>query len=1041
MSKHLRLPLVLALLYASSWSRAQTPAIIPQPVSTQWQNGNFALNAHTVLVTDGSDDPSADFFSSYLQRLYGLHLTLVRSGVTPGSNYIRLSTRPGSGTSASTSAAAASASGSAPAGAREGRYLLVVSPDGISITGDTHSGTFYGMQTLIQLLPVAPFMQTAAGLAIRPGASGDFTIPAVSIEDYPRFAWRGLHLDVGRHFFPVDFVKKYIDYIALHKMNYFHWHLTEDQGWRIEIKKYPLLTEVGSCRSGTIIGHAPGTGDDSIPYCGYYTQDEIRDVVKYAAARYVTIIPEIELPGHSSAALTAYPWLGCTGGPYHVQHGFGVFKDVFCAGNDSVFHFLEDVMDEVMALFPSTYIHIGGDECPKDSWKACPKCQQRIKDLGLKDEEGLQSYFVQRIEKYINSKGRKIIGWDEILEGGIAPNATIMSWRGEKGGIEAAKQHHDVIMTPGDYVYFDHSQVRNDDSLTIGGYLPLEKVYSYEPVPRELGADESHYVLGAQANLWSEYMSNPRKVEYMLFPRLSALAEVLWSPKTSRNWKNFMTRLPVQYKRYALWKANSFQAYIPPADTLVQAKLDKWQDSKFGLLMHWGTYSQWGIVESWSICPEDEGWTQRRGPYSETYKGYVQAYEKLQTTFNPSHFDPAKWAAAAKAAGMKYVVFTTKHHDGFCMFDTKQTDYKITSPLCPFSSNPRSNIAKEVFDAFRSDDFMIGAYFSKPDWHSPDYWWPYFPPKDRNVNYDPVKYPGRWQAFKQYTYNQIEELMTGYGKMDLLWLDGGWVRPLSTVDPAVDWQKSIPYDQDIDMPRIASMARSHQPGLMIVDRSVAGEYENYTTPEQQVPAHPMDDPWESCITMGNSWSYVPHDHYKSSTELIQLLVKIVSRGGNLLLNVGPSPDGDWDDTAYARLKEIGAWLTVNGEGIYNSRPVRPYSSITPAEPPSIGRSRGLATAATGSAAGPGTAGTVYLTQSKDSLKVYAFYLVEGSSVTLPAQVEIDRFTPAKNSRVSVLGFKGKVKWRQEGKKMIIEVPAALQKQPGGEHTVTFRIEA
>src|SRR5260221_9551826 len=322
------------------------------------------------------------------------------------------------------------------------------------------------MQTLIQLLPVN---------------SDKLQVPFVSVTDYPVFGIRGLHQYVGRHFFPVDFVKKYIDYIALHKMNYFHWHLTEDQGWRIEIKKYPRLTEVGSCRSGTIIGHAPGTGDDSIPHCGYYTQEEIKDVVRYAADRYITIIPEIELPGHSSAALTAYPWLGCTGGPYHVQHGFGVFKDVYCAGNDSVFNFLQDVLDEVIALFPSPYIYIGGDECPKDSWKTCPKCQQRMVTLGLKNEEQLQSYFVQRIEKYINSKGRQIIGWDEILEGGIAPNATIMSWRGEKGGIEAAKQHHQVIMTPGGYVYFDHAQTRNDDSLTIGGCLPRGKGITEEP--------------------------------------------------------------------------------------------------------------------------------------------------------------------------------------------------------------------------------------------------------------------------------------------------------------------------------------------------------------------------------------------------------------------------------------------------------------------------------------------------------------------------------------------------------------------------------
>jgi alpha-L-fucosidase len=1010
--KHLRLLSVLALLCASCRIIAQPPAsIIPEPVSTQWQQGQFTLNASTVIVAGESDKLSVKFFNDYLKKLYGLRLTVVTPAQHLEGNYILLlqniRAAPGADTAANS-------------GAPEGHYHLNVQSDHVTITGDSGPAIFYGIQTLIQLLPLSPFIATQTGYAIRPTAGAanavGFLIPSVTIDDYPRFAWRGLHLDCGRHFFPVEFVKRYIDFIALHKMNYFHWHLTEDQGWRIEIKKYPLLTDVGSCRSGTIIGHNPGTGDDSTEYCGYYTQDQIRDIVKYAADRYITVIPEIELPGHSSAALTAYPWLGCTGGPYHVQHGFGVFKEVFCAGNDSVFQFLEDVFDEVIALFPSKYIHIGGDECPKDSWRTCPKCQKRIHDLGLHNEEELQSYFVQRIEKYINSKGKQIIGWDEILEGGIAPNATIMSWRGEKGGIEAAKQHHNVIMTPGQYVYFDHSQVRNDDSLTIGGYLPLETVYSYEPIPKELAQDEQQYVLGAQANVWSEYMSNPRKVEYMIFPRLSALSEVLWSPKAGRNWKDFTIRLPAQFKRYALWGVNAYQAYIPPADSLVQANLDRWQDNKFGLLMHWGTYSQWGIVESWSICPEDEGWTQRHGPYSADYNIYVQAYTHLQTTFNPTHFDPAKWAAAAKAAGMKYVVFTTKHHDGFCLFDTKQTDYKITSPNCPFSKNPKSNVAKEIFDAFRADGFMTGAYFSKPDWHSPDYWWPYFPPKDRNVNYDPAKYPEKWAAFKTYTYNQIEELMTGYGKMDVLWLDGGWVRPLSTVDPTIDWQRTIPYDQDVDMPAIAAMARSHQPGLIVVDRSVPGAFENYRTPEQTVPTHPVDDPWESCITMGNSWSYVPHDHYKQATQLIQLLIEIVSRGGNLLLNIGPSPDGDWDDTAYARLKEIGTWMAVNGEAIYGTHPIRPYAS-----------------------------GNICLTQSKDSLYTYAFYLSDPGNpeVTLPAEITIDRFAPAAKSKITLLGTAGKtrLKWHEDGKKMIITIPTTLLNKPVGQHAVVFRISA
>jgi hexosaminidase len=429
-----------------------------------------------------------------------------------------------------------------------GAYQMRVGTKGIYIAGDNEEGVFYGLQTLIQLLPVQ--------------AGTSLSIPEVNITDYPRFAYRGLHLDVGRHFFSVDFIKQYIDFIALHKMNEFHWHLTEDQGWRIEIKKYPRLTEVGSCRNGTVLGHNTSQYD-SVPYCGYYTQDQIKEIVQYAADRYITVIPEIELPGHSSAALTAYPFLGCTGGPYQVQERWGVFKDIYCAGNDSVFQFLEDVLDEVMALFPSTYIHIGGDESPKDRWKACPKCQKRILDNHLKDEHELQSYFVQRIEKYLNAKGRKIIGWDEILEGGLAANATVMSWRGEQGGIDAANQHHQVIMTPGSYVYFDHAQVKNEDSLTIGGYLPLQTVYNYEPVPKQLVGDAQGYVRGAQANLWTEYISNEAKAEYMLFPRLSALSEVLWSPKNQRNWDDFSTRMQTQYKRYQLWKVTYCPAINP----------------------------------------------------------------------------------------------------------------------------------------------------------------------------------------------------------------------------------------------------------------------------------------------------------------------------------------------------------------------------------------------------------------------------------------------------------------------------------------------
>ena len=354
--------------------------------------------------------------------------------------------------------------------------------------------------------------------------------------------------------------------------------------------------------------------------------------------------------------------------------------------------------------------------------------------------------------------------------------------------------------------------------------------------------------------------------------------------------------------------------YQYPTDTLVQKKLETWVDLKFGLLMHWGTYSQWGIVESWSLCNEDEDWCKRRGPFAHDYQLYKSEYEKLQSTFNPQLFDPAKWAQAAADAGMKYVVFTTKHHDGFCMFDTKLTDYKITSKQCPAGFDA----AQQIVSAFREKDFFVGLYFSKPDWHCPDYWWPYFATPDRNVNYNPAKYPEKWASYKKFTYGQINELTTQYGPIDLLWLDGGWVRPKQEKNPS--WVNS-PFNQDIDMKSLAQLARKNQPGILIVDRSVGGEFENYWTPEQHIP--PVNEqlpyPWETCMTMANSWSYVPNDAYKSPREILKNLCTIVSRGGNYLLNIAPDPQGEWDQKAYENLTEIGRWMNTNGSAIYGSR--------------------------------------------------------------------------------------------------------------------------
>lgn len=536
--------------------------IVPTPAEIKMGKGFFTINKDTKIIASGSKtEKFSTLVYDFIFSNYGLKLQITpysKKNTINSINFVPSGLKYGAGI---------------------GDYALEITDKGILIGGGTEAGLFYGMQTLFQLLPTS---------------KNNLSIPQLAIYDNPRFPYRGMHLDVGRHFFPVSFIKKYIDYLAAYKFNIFHWHLTEDQGWRIEIKKYPNLTKTGAWRNGTIIGRYPGKGSDNKYYGGFYTQEQIKEVVAYAAARYIDVIPEIEMPGHSSAAIAAYPWLSCfpekpTAIPTNmisqksieeqkngriklVQETWGVFDDVFCAGKDSTFVFLQNVIDEVLPLFPSKYFHIGGDESPKTHWKICPACQKRIKDLKLKDEHELQSWFVQRIEKYLNSKGKTMIGWDEILEGGLAPNAVVMSWRGEKGGIEAAKQKHNVIMTPGNPVYFDHTQSKNEDSITIGGYNPIENVYAYEPIPKELDAAAGKYVLGAQANMWTEYMEYPSKVEYQLFPRMAALSEVLWSPAAKRDWKDFERRLPVTFERLDKQKINYSKAYYDLKATVVPAK-------------------------------------------------------------------------------------------------------------------------------------------------------------------------------------------------------------------------------------------------------------------------------------------------------------------------------------------------------------------------------------------------------------------------------------------------------------------------------------
>ena len=526
----------LGLLFAA----AQGPAIIPIPAEMKHTRpGKLLLRPPLRFASVLPPDENRRLFTYLQGELRQWHgLELQEAAVNqPADIRISVSRMPGASLEA---------------------YRLSVTENGVQIIAPSGQAAFHAFQTLLQLMPV---QKDAAP-----------ELPYVEIFDEPRFSYRGMHFDVGRHFYPVDYIKRYLDYLAMHKINTFHWHLTEDQGWRIEIKQFPELTRVGAWRNGTITGRYPGKGNNNQPYGGFYTQEEIREVVQYARDRYIEVIPEIEMPGHSSAAIAAYPWLSCFPGkptliPANmisenskaeqkagrvklVQETWGIFDDVFCAGNDSVFWFLEQVLDEVVTLFPSRYVHIGGDECPKTHWKQCPRCQQRIKDLQLKDEHELQSYFVQRMEKYLNSKGRTLIGWDEILEGGLAPNAIVMSWRGEKGGIEAARQHHQVIMTPGKPLYFDHSQTKNEDSVTIGGYNPVEAVYAYDPLPRELEPEFHRYVLGAQANVWTEYMNNTRKVEYMIFPRIAALSEALWSRPDRKNRDSFELSLQQHLQRY-----------------------------------------------------------------------------------------------------------------------------------------------------------------------------------------------------------------------------------------------------------------------------------------------------------------------------------------------------------------------------------------------------------------------------------------------------------------------------------------------------------
>ena len=503
---------------------------LPQEISVMEQAAPFILSDGTkIMYPEGNErmQKNAEFLASYIKDLTGKSLS-VQAGTEGKGILLQLG-----------------GSSENPEG-----YQLKVTDANVVISGPTEAGVFYGIQTLRKSIPVVQGM--------------DIALPAVEISDYPRFSYRGAHLDVSRHFFPVDSVKRFIDMLALHNINRFHWHISDDQGWRIEIKSRPELTEIGSKRTETVIGHNTGKYDGQ-PYGGFYTQEEAKEIVAYAADRHITVIPEIDMPGHMQAALTAYPELGCTGGPYEVWKIWGISDDVLCAGNDETLKFIDDVLGEIIEIFPSEYIHVGGDECPKVRWKTCPKCQARIKALGIKGDKKhsaeayLQSFIITHAEKFLNDKGRQIIGWDEILEGGLAPNSTVMSWRGESGGIEAAKQHHDVIMSPNTYLYFDYYQSKDveNEPEAIGGYLPIERVYSYEPMPKSLTPEEQKYIKGVQANLWAEWIPTMKRIEYLIVPRMIALSEIAWAePAAKPSLEEFYRQLVPQFKRMDVMRVN-----------------------------------------------------------------------------------------------------------------------------------------------------------------------------------------------------------------------------------------------------------------------------------------------------------------------------------------------------------------------------------------------------------------------------------------------------------------------------------------------------
>ena len=851
---------MLLSLLAASASAAGTnePALIPWPRSVTLQAGDFKLMPATRICVDSGSRATGKFLAERLRQSTGyplaLHRNFFSSAAVPDA--ILLTTR-----NASTNLGT------------EG-YDLTVAPGSVVIRAPTETGLFYGVQTLLQLLPPEIFSSNVVHRA-------DWQMPCVRIEDWPRFKWRGLMLDVSRHFFTKLEVERLLDEMALHKLNMFHWHLVDDQGWRIEIKKYPKLTQAGAWRSGIGFGLESNASTAYGPdgrYGGYYTQDDIQEVVKYAAARHITIVPEIEMPGHSSAALAAYPQFSCTGGPFTPPLIGGVFNGIYDPAKPETFQFLDDVLTEVFQLFPGKYIHLGGDEVPKDTWKNSPDCQALIKHEGLKNEEELQSWFIRRMEKFVNAQGRTMVGWSEILQGGLAKNAVVMDWIG--GGADAARSGHDAVMTPIDFCYLDHYQSTNHPAEPYAtGFLPLKKVYAFEPMPENLPAEFQPHILGAQGNLWTEEVPDFRHVEYMLFPRAGALAEVGWSSKTARNWDDFQTRLAVHEQRLAELDVNYRR---PGGLKAVQTKIVEppapYGTVPSGRQLEWSKLEFYGFLHFTVNTFTDQEW------------GYG---DENPAVFNPTNFDADQIVQTAAAAGMKALILTCKHHDGFCLWPTKYTDHSVKNSLW---EEGHGDVVKDISEACHKYGLKFGVYLSPWDRNRADYGTP---------------------EYITYYRNQIRELLANYGPIFEIWFDGanggdgyyGGAKEKRVID-----RKSY-----YDWPETWSIVRELQPDACLFsdggpdvrwvgnEKGEAGEPCWATLNAAEFAPGEADEkrlnrgdrpgthwlPAECDVSIRPGWFYHANedDKVRSPQNLMDLYFKSVGRGANLLLNVPPDRNG------------------------------------------------------------------------------------------------------------------------------------------------------